>query len=239
RGLPARPAGAGARARPSLVVRAVAVGTAGARGGGRRHAARRADARRVRAGRALDPGGKDARRGRGALARAAGTDRSGGDASAAAGTDGEGRVVMRRFWDRLGLGSKPLIGWTLYDWANSAFYTIVVTAVYPVFFGRYAAAGAPEGQAAVRHANATTLALVVVAVLSPLLGVAADSLGAKKRLLGIFLAIGVVATAAMALVGQGQWQLASACFVFANIGIVGSLVFYDSLLPHVVEHREG
>jgi UMF1 family MFS transporter len=141
---------------------------------------------------------------------------------------------MRRLFARVGLGSKPLLGWALYDWANSAFYTIVVTAVYPVFFNRFAAAGAEEGVASIRHANATTLALVVVAVLSPLLGVAADSLGAKKMLLGIFLALGVVATAATALVHQGQWQLASACFVLGNIGIVGSLVFYDSLLPHLV-----
>ena len=147
---------------------------------------------------------------------------------------------MRQLFARVGLGSKPLLGWALYDWANSAFYTIVVTAVYPVFFGRYAAAGAPEGAAAIRHANATTLALVVVAVLSPLLGVAADALGAKKLLLALFTGLGVAATAATALVGQGQWGFASACFVVANIGIVGSLVFYDSLLPHLVgaERRE-
>ena len=146
---------------------------------------------------------------------------------------------MSRLLARLGLGSKPLVGWALYDWSNSAFYTIVVTAVYPVFFDRYAAAGAPPGVASARHALATTIALVVVAVLSPLLGIAADSLGAKKALLGGFLGLGVLATAATALVHQGQWQLASACFVLGNIGIVGSLVFYDSLLPHVVEHSSG
>jgi MFS transporter, UMF1 family len=136
--------------------------------------------------------------------------------------------------ERLGVGSRPIFGWTLYDWGNSAFYTIVVTAVYPIFFGRYAAAGSPPGAATVHHANATTIALVVVALLSPLLGVAADTLGAKKNLLGLFLVLGVLATAAMALVGKGQWPFASACFVVANIGIVGSLVFYDSLLPHLV-----
>ena len=147
--------------------------------------------------------------------------------------------MMQRLRDRLGLGTKPLIGWTLYDWANSAFYTIVVTAVYPVFFGRYAAAGAPEGAAAIRHAQATTLALVVVAVLSPLLGVAADRMGAKKLLLALFTGLGVAATAAAAFVGKGQWGFASACFVVANIGIVGSLVFYDSLLPHLVSALAG
>ncbi|HEV8629609.1 MAG TPA: MFS transporter, partial [Thermoanaerobaculia bacterium] len=136
---------------------------------------------------------------------------------------------MRAWLARLGLGTRPLWGWALYDWANSAFYTLVVASVFPVFFAGYAAAGAPKGAAAERYATASTLALVAVAVLSPLLGVAADSLGAKKLLLGIFLALGVIATAATALVHEGHWQLASACFVLGNIGIVGSLVFYDSL----------
>ena len=141
---------------------------------------------------------------------------------------------------RFGLGTRPRLGWGLYDWANSAFYTIVVTAVYPVFFEAYASAGSPPGAAAYRHSWATTIALVVAALLSPVLGVAADSMGAKKKLLGLFLGLGVISTAATALVQEGQWLLAATCFVVGNIGIVGSLVFYDSLLPHLVagERRE-
>jgi UMF1 family MFS transporter len=146
---------------------------------------------------------------------------------------------VTRWLARAGLGSKPLVGWALYDWANSAFYTIVITAVYPVFFDRFVMAGAPAGLASRRHALATTAALVVSAVLSPLLGVVADSLGAKKRLLGAFLGIGVVSTASMAVLDQGESRLAMVCFFFANLGIVGSLVFYDSLLPHVVGDGRG
>lgn len=142
---------------------------------------------------------------------------------------------MARPWlDRIGLGSRTQVAWALYDWANSAFFTIVVTAVFPVFFGGYAAAGVPAGIASIRYANATTVALIVVALMSPLLGAAADSLGAKKVLLGVFLGLGVLSTAAMALVGKGDWVFAAVCFAAGNIGIVGSLVFYDSLLPHVI-----
>lgn len=140
---------------------------------------------------------------------------------------------MRRLLARAGLGSRPLLGWALYDWANSAFYTLVVASVYPVFFQRYAAAGSPPGVATNRHAVASFVALAVVAVLSPLLGAAADSLGAKKRMLALFLGLGVAPTAAMGLVGQGDWALASGLFVLANVGIVGSLVFYDALLTSV------
>jgi UMF1 family MFS transporter len=141
---------------------------------------------------------------------------------------------MRRWLARIGLGTPVQVAWAFYDWANSAFYTIVVTAVFPVFFGGYAAAGVSSGLASIRYANATTVALVVVALMSPLLGAAADSLGAKKVLLGVFLGLGLVSTAAMALVGRGEWVFAAACFAVSNIGIVGSLVFYDSLLPHVI-----
>jgi UMF1 family MFS transporter len=148
------------------------------------------------------------------------------------------RATARRLLGRIGLGSRPLFGWAMYDWANSAFFTLIVAAVYPVFFERYAAAGAARGVAMSRHAAASFLALAVVAVLSPLLGAAADSLGAKKRLLAVFLAIGALPTAGMALVGRGDWALASGLFVVANIGIVGSLVFYDSLLTHIAPRSE-
>jgi UMF1 family MFS transporter len=140
---------------------------------------------------------------------------------------------LRRALGGSGLGTRPLFGWALYDWANSAFFTLIVAAVYPVFFERFAGAGLPKGAAMSRHAAASFLALAVVAVLSPLLGAAADSLGAKKRLLGIFLAIGAIPTAGLALVERGEWLPAAALFVVANIGIVGSLVFYDALLPHI------
>ena len=145
---------------------------------------------------------------------------------------------MRSLLARLGLGSKPLLGWAMYDWANSAFYTLIIASVYPVFFERYAAAGAEKGLATQRHALATFAALFLVAVLSPLLGAAADLRGAKKKLLAAFLALGVGATLALALVGRGDWVLGSALFVVANVGIVGSIVFYDALLPHLVRGPE-
>jgi UMF1 family MFS transporter len=139
---------------------------------------------------------------------------------------------------RVGLGSRPLWGWALYDWANSAFYTLIVASVYPVFFGRYAADGSPAGLASSRHAMATFFALLAVAVMAPFLGAAADLRPVKKRMLALFLTVGVVATAAMGLVERGEWAFASALFVIANVGIVGTIVFYDALLPHVARRDE-
>jgi UMF1 family MFS transporter len=126
----------------------------------------------------------------------------------------------------------------MYDWANSAFLTVVVTAVFPIYYRSVAAAGLAPTTATVRFTDATTLALVVAALLAPPLGVLADRSGGMLRMLARFMWIGVAATAALALVGKGDWFLALALFVLANIGVTGSFVFYDALLPHVARQDE-
>jgi len=70
------------------------------------------------------------------------------------------------------------------------------------------------------------------------LGAIADLRPVKKRMLAVFLAAGVLATALMFFIQRGDWLLAAALFVVANIGANGSFVFYDSLLPHVARQDE-
>ncbi|HYG69302.1 MAG TPA: MFS transporter, partial [Anaeromyxobacteraceae bacterium] len=139
---------------------------------------------------------------------------------------------------RLGLHRPELRAWALYDWANSAFVTTVVAAVFPVYFSSVAAAGLPRPVATQRYAVATTLALVIVAFAAPVLGTVADAAASKKRLLGAFLALGVASVAALFAVERGDWLLAAALFVLANVGANGSFVFYDALLPHVARGDE-
>jgi len=126
----------------------------------------------------------------------------------------------------------------LYDWANSAMYVVIVTAIFPTFFGSVAAEGLPAVEATFRFSLATTIGLSIIAVLSPILGAVADHSAAKKRLLAAFLALGATAVAAMFLLQHGQWALAALLFIVANIGVNGSFVFYDSLLPHVAAPEE-
>jgi MFS transporter, UMF1 family len=145
---------------------------------------------------------------------------------------------MRRLLDRIGLDRRETRAWAMYDWANSAFQCTIITAVFPVYYGSVAAAGLPGATATARFATATTIALTIIALASPILGAYADFAGAKKRMLAAFMAVGVSATAAMVLIGQGEWRLALTLFVVANIGISGSFVFYDSLLPHVASDAE-
>ena len=140
--------------------------------------------------------------------------------------------------ERLGLHRPELRAWAMYDWANSAFVTTIVAAVFPIYFNSVAGANLDPDVAAFRFATATTIALAVVAVLAPILGAVADFAGIKKKMLGSFLGLGVLATACMFFIEQGDWQLGAGLFILGNIGAAGSFVFYDSLLPHIASHQE-
>jgi MFS transporter, UMF1 family len=145
---------------------------------------------------------------------------------------------MTRLLERLGLARREVRAWAMYDWANSAFQTTIIAAVFPIYFQKVAAADLPGPVATSRFAWATALAILIVAIVAPVLGAVADNAPLKKKLLAAFLAIGVVSTAAMWFVTRGDWLLALVLFVAGNIGVAGSIVFYDSLLPHLVDDGE-
>src|SRR6187551_418298 len=92
---------------------------------------------------------------------------------------------------RVGLSTPKARAWAMYDWANSAMVTLIVTAVFPIFYKSVSAAGLEDATATYRFGMATTVALTISAVLSPLLGTVADFSASKKRYLGWFLALGV------------------------------------------------
>jgi UMF1 family MFS transporter len=126
----------------------------------------------------------------------------------------------------------------MYDWANSAFMTTIVAAVFPIFYQEEAAYGLDPNVALSRYGWASTLAVAIVAVMTPVLGAMADYTAMKKKMLGMFLAVGLLSTASMVFIQQGEWLFAAALFVFGNIGAFGSMAFYDSLLPHIASPDE-
>lgn len=143
-----------------------------------------------------------------------------------------------RAWNRLGLPRPDLRAWALYDWADSAYVTTIITVLFPIYFGRVAAVGLSPEESTTRFALGSSLAMGFVAVLSPVLGALSDRAGILKKLLGFFLGLGVVSSAALAFVGRGQWVLALVLFGLGNIGLAGSLVFYDTLLRHIARDDE-
>ncbi len=128
---------------------------------------------------------------------------------------------------------RAVVSWALYDWANSAFATTIMAGFFPIFFKQYWSSGVDPTLSTARLGMANSLAGIVVALSSPILGAIADAGSAKKRFLLFFACMGVVMTSALSLVAQGNWGLAVMLYVFATIGFSGGNVFYDSLLPSV------
>jgi MFS transporter, UMF1 family len=151
--------------------------------------------------------------------------------------DTDAAPAPRGFLERLALHRPELRAWASYDWANSVFMTTVLQ-VFPIYFVSVAAAGLPRAQATQRFAFATSAAVTLVALLAPVLGALADHAGIKKKLLGGFMLLGTFSTAGLFLVQRGDWKLGAALFVLGNVGVTGSLVFYESLLPHVAARGE-
>jgi UMF1 family MFS transporter len=128
---------------------------------------------------------------------------------------------------------RKVLSWAFYDWANSAYATVVMAGFFPVFFKQYWAAGLTTGESTFALGVANSLASVLIALCAPLLGAIADRAGARKRLLLFFTVLGVSATASLYLVAQGEYLAAVAFYVVATLGFMGGNLFYDSLIVEV------
>ena len=133
---------------------------------------------------------------------------------------------------------RAISAWAMYDWANSAFATTIIAAVLPVYYTTVAASNLAPNIATAYWGFTSSISALIAAVISPVLGAAADFSGAKKRYLTVFMALGVTGTALLYFIRSGDWLLASTFFLIGNVGFAGSLVYYDSLLPHVARPDE-
>jgi UMF1 family MFS transporter len=134
--------------------------------------------------------------------------------------------------------ARSKFGWAMYDWANSAFATIVMAGFFPVFFKEYWNAGLTPVESTFRLGVANSIASLLIVLLAPLLGAVADYMSRRKAMLLLFAFLGMTMTAALYFVGQGNWLLAACLYIAAVTGFSGSNIFYDSLLPFVCQHNE-
>jgi MFS transporter, UMF1 family len=139
---------------------------------------------------------------------------------------------------KLGLDRADLRAWAMYDWAASAMQTTIMVAVFPIYFVKVAGSGIAESGATQRLAIVNSLALVFIALLSPILGAISDYRATKKPLLALFMGIGVGSVLAMFFIHHGDLDLASVLFTISLIGVAGSFVFYEALLPHIAQPGE-
>ena len=138
---------------------------------------------------------------------------------------------------------KIIRAWCMYDWANSAFVTSGVAAILPIYFvflfkdalGESASFLGLELTGSSTWSLGVAVSTAVVALTSPVLGIVADRAVIKKTLLAVYAAAGsvfVLLSFFSAYTGH-PWAWLLGTFIVANIGFAGSLVFYNSLLPHI------
>ncbi len=130
--------------------------------------------------------------------------------------------------------SKAERSWIWYDWANSVFATVMMAAIFPVYFTSTAGAAGVSGDA--WWGVATAVATLLIALCSPFLGALGDYHGMKKRMLIVFLSIGLVFTLFCALISN--WEGLLVGYIFAQIGFSGSCLFYDSMLTDVTSKEK-
>jgi UMF1 family MFS transporter len=125
--------------------------------------------------------------------------------------------------------------WYLYDFGNSAYAAVVLLAVYSAYFQGRVVGGA---QGSRLWGLAVGIAMLVVAVTSPVLGAVADFSGTKKRLLLVYTTVSVMFTAALFFAKPGNVLIGMLFFILAEIGYRGAQVFYNALLPEIAAPEE-
>ena len=130
--------------------------------------------------------------------------------------------------------NKHEISWILYDVANSAF-TMTLTATVPIYFRTLAeSAGVSPEHATSIWATTTSVALLILACMSPILGALADYQNMKKKIFVLFLTLGLLGGTAMTFVPG--WITFLVCIVIARIGYAACNIFYDSMLVDVTSN---
>ena len=128
---------------------------------------------------------------------------------------------------------RAIWSWCLYDWANSAFTTLVVTFIYSAYFT--AAFADDPGRGTALWSRGITASALVIAALAPIAGALADR-GGRRRYLILCSLLCVAATAALTFVRPDQANavaVALGVFVVANVAFELGLVFYNAFLPAV------
>jgi UMF1 family MFS transporter len=147
------------------------------------------------------------------------------DSSATLGADGIPVASTRR----------ERVAWYFYDFGNSAYAAVVLLAVYSAYFQGQVSGGA-EGSRL--WGISVGIAMLVVAVSSPVLGAIADHTGSKKRFLFFFTLLSITFTALLFFVGPGDIFIGMLFFIMAEIGYRASQVFYNALLPEIAKPEE-
>ena len=139
--------------------------------------------------------------------------------------------------------TKQELSWMMYDWANSAHSVIVVT-LLPIFFDTVASYTADSVSSISTWGYATSIAMAIVALAAPFLGVFGDIRGMRKKLFTFFVVLGVVSVAGLAFTPGMDFTSSTAAagrvsalilvlYILSVIGFDASCIYYDAFLTDV------
>lgn len=127
---------------------------------------------------------------------------------------------------------RATVSWCLFDFANSSYTTLIITTAFAIYF-RNVVVHAADNRGDQLYGLANSLAMLVVALSSPVMGAVADYSGRRKLFL-ILTSLVTIATAALLhFVGPGDIPAAMALYIVGQVGFEMGYVFYNSFLPDV------
>ena len=134
-------------------------------------------------------------------------------------------------------------GWAFFDWANSAYYLVISTAVFPLYYSHVTDATISIGSGTISNAAlysfTVSAAYILIAMMSPLLSGIADYSGRRMFFLRMFTMLGIAGCFALFFFeSQATIWIGLAAFMIGTIGAAGGLVFYDSYLPVIASEDQ-
>lgn len=129
------------------------------------------------------------------------------------------------------VSKKEIFGWCMYDVADSAFTTVIVTVLYAPYFSKIVVGNPQQGD--FLWGLGASISEIIVALLAPMLGAIADYSGSRKKFLAACALTIIFFTAALYFVSPGATALGLGLYIIANTGFAGGGVFIDSFLPGI------
>ena len=128
---------------------------------------------------------------------------------------------------------KNILAWSLYDFANQPFTTLIISFIYSYFFAEYIATSENGVNGTLLWSRAITISAIAVAVLSPIMGAMADNGGYRKLFFILSTWVCIIGTIALYFPVEGDIIFALTAFIIANIGFEMGCVFCNSYLPDI------
>jgi len=135
------------------------------------------------------------------------------------------------------LDSKKFYSWVLYDWANSAYATIVLAGFFPIIFAEYFATSVLPSERTLYLGISNSAASLILIFIAPIFGLLSDKFSNKKLFLLIFASLSIFSTLILSFITKDSYVLASILFSISLLGFMMSNVFYDSMLLNFESHE--